>query len=447
MTRGERRSLGRAARTRVPRAVHGEWKPAPDRDDPLDVLIATDRGRVASLLPIRYGRMLASPFAFLRGAAAIMAADLAPTPTSGARVQACGDAHIGNFGGFTTPERRQVFDLNDFDETLPAPWEWDVKRLVASVVVAGRGKGLDAADRQAAALTAIAGYHDRLRSLGKAPTLEAWYDSIELAKLIDMGNPHLRDRRRRRASRAQHDDVTSVRTLTRVDRGRPTITDAPPLVYHPRTAGERAMARSMHGLHTRYRHALRADAAALFDRFRVTDLAVKVVGVGSVGTRCGIALYAAGPGDLLILQIKEARQSVLEPYAGKSRFANHGERVVNGQRLMQAASDIFLGWTADKRGHQYYIRQLRDGKVKPMIDRFDARALAMYAGACGWALAGAHARTGDAARITGYLGRSDRFGLSVARFAERYADQTERDYDKLVAAVRHGRIRADTTSM
>ncbi len=444
MTRAERRAQGKALRIQVPRSIHGTWQPAPQRPDPIAVLKASDRGRLTTLLPIRYGRMLASPFAFLRGAAAVMASDLGATPRMGLHVQACGDAHIGNFGGFATPERRLVFDINDFDETLPAPWEWDVKRLAASVVVASRTNGLPRAAQRAAAFAAVRGYRTHMAALARLSHLQAFYSSIEVRSLVRRFGPGIDRRGRKQLKKAAVGDDLEVGKLVAIDQDRPLIRDAPPLVYHPSALAEHRLEKLLHSAIRRYVETLPHERAELVSQYQVDDLAMKVVGVGSVGTRCAVLLLSAGADDLLILQVKEARASVLEPFAGASRFANHGERVVVGQHLMQSASDIFVGWTSGPFGRDYYIRQLRDGKIKATIDRFGATRMIDYAGACGTALAGGHGRSGDAPQIAGYMGTSDLFDTSIVRFAERYADQTEKDYALLRAAVKRGRLPADT---
>jgi len=427
----------------VPRGSHADWKAPADRSDPLRILAETDRGRVAALLPIRYGRMLASPFAFFRGAAAIMAADLAATPATGLHVQACGDAHLANFGGFATPERRLVFDVNDFDETLPGPWEWDLKRLVASIVVAGRDRALSAPDINAAAMATVGAYRDRIRTTAQLPLLDAWYYSMEVKHLLELlGDPEKRQWAlslvTKAATKAVQDDVVESVVTTTVD-GHPVIKDAPPLIFHPRGPDERRLESATRVALAKYRTGLRSDSAALVTRYHLLDVAIKVVGVGSVGTRCVVMLLADDLGDLLVLQGKEARASVLEAYAGKSRYRNHGERVVAGQRLMQAASDIFLGWTS-VGSRDYYLRQLRDGKIKAPIERVDAKMLSNYGMACGWVLAAAHARTGDTAQIAGYAGANDRLLETFATFGEHYADQNQRDFAEFKAAVRQGRI-------
>jgi uncharacterized protein (DUF2252 family) len=440
----ERKARGKALREEAPRARHSGWKAARGRADPIEILRRNSAGRVPHLLPIRYGRMLRSPLAFYRGAAAIMAADLARTPASGVRVQACGDCHLLNFGSFATPERRVIFDINDFDETLPAPWEWDVKRLAASFVIAARNSHFSQRIARAAGAAAVRSYRERMAEYAELPTLEAWYASVS-GIVEDAEDPELRSRYERLVRKERRRDHAREFTHLAYDAaGVACIRDDPPLIYHPDAERDPAFWREVHRVLARYRKSLADDRRVLFDRFRLCDLAVKVVGVGSVGTRCTIALFLAGENDPLFLQLKEARHSVLEPFAGKSAYANQGQRVVAGQRLMQAASDIFLGWTDGEGGRDFYVRQLRDVKITPMIELMKPRNLVNYARACGWVLARAHARSGDAAVLAGYLGKSETFDDAIATFAIAYADQNERDHAALVAAVRAGRIEART---
>jgi uncharacterized protein (DUF2252 family) len=440
----ERLAAGRALRDKVPRSAHADWKPAADRPDPIDLLEESNRNRVPGLVPIRYGRMLPSPFTFLRGAAAVMAHDLAATPATGVRVQACGDCHLMNFGAFASPERTLVFDINDFDETLPAPWEWDLKRLAASVVVAGRHRGGSKRDCREAVLACVRSYRERLREFARMKVLDVWYARIAFKTLVRLS--------RTAAERALWEQgALSARARTAVHvipklvstvREHRRIVDNPPCIYHP--AQVDTFEAEMRDLFKHYRASLVDSVRFLFDRFRFVDAAVKVVGVGSVGTRCAVAYFEAGADDPLLLQVKEAQHSVLEPYAGKSPYQNQGQRVVHGQRLMQSASDIFLGWSRDDgRGFDFYVRQLRDMKGSVPLEAMTPPDLADYAAYCGWALARAHAKSGDAARISGYLGKGDAFDEAVAAFAAAYADQTERDHAALVAAVRSGRLHAE----
>ena len=442
----ERMAEGKAVRDRVPRTSHSKWKPPANRPDPVAILKESDHGRLPELLPIRYGRMIQSPFAFFRGAAALMAADLAGTPKTGFRVQACGDAHLLNFGGYGSPERRLVFDINDFDETLPAPWEWDVKRLVASVVLAGRQIG--ARDRVCsdAALATVASYRTHMREYAQMTALNAWYSHLD-AEIFIKEAKTVEDKKYWRQIEKSAKQQTAEHIfpkMTKVVRGRRRIVDRPPLVYHPRDYSK--IDTHVRDMFHRYRHTLPEERRVILDRYHIVDIARKVVGVGSVGTRCAVALLMAGENDALFLQFKEALPSVLEAHAGKSRYPNHGERVVTGQRMLQASSDVFLGWTRDDDGHDYYFRQLRDMKMKFDLEAMNKSEWLEYVQICGWTLARAHARTGDAARIGGYVGKNSIFDDAIAEFAAAYADQTERDHAALLKAIRAGRVRAADTS-
>jgi len=434
---------GRGLRDHCPRGSHATWTPPTDRLDPLAVIEESNRGRMAELVPIRYGRMLASPFAYFRGAPAVMAADLARTPTNGVLVQACGDCHLLNFGGFATPERRLLFDINDFDETLPAPWEWDVKRLAASFVVAARVNRFSKADAHAAALACVRSYRLRMAEFAGMRVLDVWYSRVD-ARAIQpiVREADARNRLLQRIRKAYRKDVVGkgFPKLVDVVEGKPRIRDVPPLIYHrPEDQGEEFWARITTAL-AEYRATLPFERRALLDRYRLMDIAIKVVGVGSVGTLCAVVLLMAGADEPLFLQVKEARQSVLEPYAGESAFVNRGERVVTGQRLMQSASDIFLGWTKGAAGRHFYVRQLRDMKLKPLVETFLPAMMLRYADLCGWTLARAHARSGRPALISGYLGKGMQFDEAVAKFAVAYADQNEHDYRLLCEAVQSGRI-------
>jgi len=439
-TLDERFAEGRKLRTKASRASHADWHPTRSRRDPVERVIESSRGRVPELLPIRYARMLQSPFAFFRGAASIMAADLHHTSRTDLRVQACGDCHLLNFGMFATPERRRIFDINDFDETLPAPWEWDVKRLAASFVIAGRNNRFSGTDCRAAASACARSYRENMWVHARQTTLEAWYSRID--DVFDsVHDPELRrfyEREWRKATRRDH--TAEHANLSHVARGKPRIHDDPPLVYHPSGAHKNRFDGDARRALRRYRESLPEDRRPLFDRYQLGDLAMKVVGVGSVGTWCGVALFLASANDPLYLQIKEARASVLEPFAGKSALDNHGERVVVGQRLMQAASDIFLGWTRGDGGRHFYLRQLRDFKIKPAVELMRPWNLERYAELCGKALARAHARSGDSAVLAGYMGKSKQFESAITRFATDYAKQNESDYDEFVAAARKGRF-------
>jgi uncharacterized protein (DUF2252 family) len=439
----ERMDEGRQLRKQVPRSSHAGWSPPADRPDPLDLLLEQDKNREQDLIPIRYGRMLVSPFAFYRGSAVVMARDLAATPTSGLHVQACGDAHLSNFGTFATPERNQVFDINDFDETLPAPWEWDVKRLAASVIVAGRANGHKAADSAEAAAAAVRSYRERMTEFASMGHLAVWYNRISGADIAAVVPPKVSRNVQRGLLNATHRDHLQVfQKMVSAEGGHLRMVDDPPLVVH---IDDAELEERLRTVARTYRSSIRDDLRALLSRYTFVDTARKVVGVGSVGTRCYLVLMQGNHDeDPLFLQIKEANASVLEPYAGKSTYANHGQRVVRGQQYVQAASDIFLGWGRGLYGIDFYVRQLRDMKASIDVALLAPDRMVLYAEMCGWALARAHARSADAARISGYLGNGPAFDDAIVNFAIAYADQTERDHAALVAAVKSGRIKAIT---
>jgi uncharacterized protein (DUF2252 family) len=435
---------GKSLRANCPRGAHAGWKAPADRRDPVDLLTESSAGRLPQLVPIRYGRMMLSPYTFFRGAAAIMAADLSRTPAAGISVQSCGDCHLMNFGGFATPERNIAFDINDFDETLPAPWEWDLKRLATSFVVAAFDNGLAKAEARDLAVRVTTRYREHLRDYAQLGVLQRWYARIDTDDLIatllsKKGKAFVRAQVDRAASRSVLED--DFPKLASLEGGKPRIKDNPPLIFHQTSLKSQEYLRFVKSAFHRYRSSLSEERKALLDQFEFHDIAAKVVGIGSVGTACGILLLMAGPKDPMFLQVKEALPSVLEPYAGKSRFRNHGQRVVAGQRLMQSASDLFLGWTED-RGRHFYVRQLRDAKIKPLVEVADLARLRTYAQWCGWALARAHAKAGDAALISGYLGNSMRFDDAVGDFALDYAEQNERDHQALRRAIASGRLEA-----
>jgi uncharacterized protein (DUF2252 family) len=441
----ERRAEGKALRDAVPRAEHGGWKPPKERRDPVEIVLAANEGRLPELLPIRHGRMSQSPFAFYRGSAAIMAADLAHTPSSGLRVQACGDAHLSNFGAFATPERGVIFDVNDLDETLPAPWEWDLKRLTASVVLAGRHIQLKQSESARAARAAVRSYREHMAQYAFMRALDIWYERLDLKRLIDsVPGDAERARMKQRLEKARGRSVAEhdFPKLAEHVGSMPRIKDNPPLIFHHSLVKEQQGTEELKAAWALYHESLPEHVRVLFDRFHLCDMAVKVVGVGSVGTACLIALYMAADDDPLFLQIKEANASVLEPYAGKSLHENHGQRVVVGQRLMQSASDIFLGWTQGHLGRHFYVRQLRDVKISADVEGMDDDMLRRYAATCGWALARAHARTGDAAMISGYMGSGRSFDEAICDFGVDYADQSERDHKAFVKAIREKRVKA-----
>jgi uncharacterized protein (DUF2252 family) len=443
-TLDERKSAARLLRSSVPRSSHAQWSPPRGRD-PIEVLEAQAASRVGELIPIRHGRMAESPFAFYRGAAAVMARDLATTPVTGLSVQACGDAHVANFGKFATPERNLVFDLNDFDETLPGPWEWDIKRLCASLHIVARDRGFSAVQCDEIVTVAVRSYRERMLRSAALRTLDRWYDRIHIKEVIAHFPPRYQGMVRRDIKRAQRKDHRrAVAKLTRNVDGEVQFREDPPLVVHLRETSHDA--EDLASMVDSYRQSLTEDRRNLFDRFHVVDLARKVVGVGSVGTQCWIALLE-GPdhpgGDRLVLQIKEAQASVLEPYVGASSLGHHGLRVVAGQRLMQAASDMFLGWCdAPRTGAQYYVRQLWDVKGQSDLSKMDFGSISYYGALCALALARAHARTGDAVQIGTYLGPSPKFDRAMATFAARYAITNEQDHAALLAAIKKGRLAA-----
>jgi uncharacterized protein (DUF2252 family) len=438
--------MGKAIRDKCPRALHAEWKPPRDRPDLLRLIAQTDRGRIPELVPIRHGRMLESPFTFYRGAALNMAVDLGSMPSTGIRVQCCGDAHLVNFRGFGTPERRVQFDIHDLDETLPAPWEWDVKRLTASLVLACRENGLGDVCGADAARACARSYREHMIEYGKMTVLDVWYTSLDAEHLL----PTIRDaetRRRvtkrlakeRERSALEHDFPELAH---RPGGGDALIRDNPPTIFHPSGKAARdAFYAGVPESFAEYRESLLPSVRALLDRFQFKDMAIKVVGVGSIGTLCLVVLLMADDKDPLFLQVKEARASVLEAYAGKSVFRHHGQRIVQGHWLMQSASDIFLGWCTGKTGRHFYVRQLRDMKLKPMVSVFSSTDMVQFGEYCGWTLARAHARSGQRAMIGGYLGTKDAFDKAIAAFSIAYADQTERDYDLFRKAAQRGKLK------
>jgi uncharacterized protein (DUF2252 family) len=443
----QRRELGRAARQAVPRGAHAGWTPAQDRPDPVTLLEMQATGRLEELMPIRYGRMMASPFAFLRGSAIIMANDLAGTPKSGIQAQLCGDAHLLNFGAYASPERALLFDLNDFDETLPGPWEWDVKRLAVSFVVAGRDNGFDAADCREAAQASVASYRQRMAEFSEMGELEVWYSRVgeeEVKGLLSAARVTKRTTKKlsKNVRKARgRDSLQALSKLTTVVDERRRIIDDPPLLV--RIPEEDEIRSEIYSILESYKRTLQEDRRHLLERYRFVDAARKVVGVGSVGTRAYVVLLEGHDrDDPLFLQVKEAGSSVLEGHVPSGAYEHHGHRVVAGQRLMQAASDIFLGWFRGTEGRDFYWRQLKDMKGSAKVETMSSDELVLYAGLCGWALARAHARSGDRVQIAAYLGKSERFDRAVADFAAAYADQNERDHAALCAAVESGRLPA-----
>ncbi len=445
-TRAQRLAAGRALRTACPRSRQATWKHRGDGVDALALIEESNAGRIPGLVPVRYGRMAQSPFAFFRGCSIVQARDLLATPSTGVTVQLCGDCHIMNFGGFATPERNLIFDINDFDETYPGPWEWDVKRLAVSLVLAGRDRGFSQDVARGAVRSAVASYRERLFGYAVLSPVDVWYTRIGFDDLSGFFRKNadaigtLQDVERYARGRTSE---AVFPKLTAIADGHATIVDEPPLVYHFHQYLDEWDA-MIHAFFERYRRTLIADRQRLFEHYAFQDIAVKVVGVGSVGTRCAVALFLADGIDPLFLQIKEARRSVIESPGSATLFAHQGERVVTGQRLMQAASDIFLGWTEVPGSQDYYVRQLRDMKVSVDVDAFRPRMLIDYGAVCGWALARAHAKAGDAATIAGYLGRADRVDRAIARYAGAYADQVERDFAEFKAAIRSGRFPVET---
>jgi uncharacterized protein (DUF2252 family) len=455
----ERVARGKAARDEVPRASHAKFEPLSSRADPVALLERQARTRVPELVPIRYGRMLVSPFTFYRGAALIMANDLGPTPRSGLTVQCCGDAHLSNFGVFASPERALVFDVNDFDETLPGPWEWDVKRLAVSMLIAARDNGFRAKEQERIVLDTVGRYRTAMADFAGMKDLEVWYSHLDIetamqeygsqfkAKIVKRGEKTL-------AKARTKDSMTAFSKLTHVVDGKARIIDQSPLIVPiaQLAPGEERdeIFDELHQLLRGYRETLEFDRRVLLEEFELSDFARKVVGVGSVGTRAWIALLFGRDGqDPLFLQMKEAEASVLEEFLGPSEFSNHGERVVVGQRLMQATSDIFLGWLhvdsgLDGKARDFYGRQLKDWKGSAEIEQMVPKAMATYGKLCGWTLARAHARSGDRIAIAAYLGNGDSFDRAIVEFSKAYADQNDSDYQELAAAVKSGRITAET---
>ncbi len=459
LTVAERVARGKAARAEVPRSSHGTFEPAATRPDPVELLERQAQTRVPELVPIRYGRMLVSAFTFYRGAAMIMARDLALTPRSGLQVQCCGDAHLSNFGVFASPERRLVFDINDFDETLPGPWEWDVKRLAVSMLIAARDNGYLAKHQERIVLETVGRYRTAMSEFAGMDNLAVWYARLEIEALLAERGAELKPAALKRTEKAlakarTRDSMSSFSKLTQVVDGHVRIVDQAPLIVPISKlvpgADREEVLESLRGLVRRYRGSLEFDRRTLLEQFRLMDFARKVVGVGSVGTRAWIALLLGRDGgDPLFLQLKEAEASVLEEFLGTSQFKNHGQRVVTGQRLMQATSDIFLGWLRvesplDGEARDFYGRQLKDWKGSVEIDQLKPEGMAVYGNLCGWTLARAHARTGDRVAIASYLGSGPNFDRAILEFSKAYADQNERDYQQLVEAVKTGRVTAET---
>jgi uncharacterized protein (DUF2252 family) len=459
LTPAERAARGVEARAAVPREDHSVFDPPPGRPDPIALLTEQAKSRVPELVPVRWGRMMVSPFTFYRGAALPMASDLAATPVSGLAVQACGDAHLSNFGIFGSAERRLVFDVNDFDETLPGPWEWDVKRLATSLEVAARGNGFSGKQRRNIVAATVASYRRAMRSFAGMTNLDLWYAHADMDQLRAQFEPQLNARQRKAVDKGiakarVRDSMQEVSKLTQLTDGRPRIISDPPLLVPidelmSGHAERKVFTAQIHDLIGKYRRTLETDRRYLLEQYEFADLARKVVGVGSVGTRCWIVLMLGrDEADPLFLQVKEAEKSVLSRFVGASKFANQGQRVVAGQRLMQASSDIFLGWQRieaglDGQSRDFYVRQLRDWKFSADIESMVPAGLRLYGELCGWTLARAHARSGDRIAIASYLGGSDAFDQAIVQFSHAYADQNERDFQALLHAVSEGRITAE----
>ena len=444
-SRAERVAAGKHLREVCPRSSHAAWTPPPGRPDPVDLVLKADKGRVPELLPLRHGRMVQSPFTFYRGSALAMAVDLAGTPATGVRVQCGGDSHLVNFRGLATPERQVIFAINDLDETLPAPWEWDLKRLATSFVIASRDNGLGEAVGKEAVLSCVRSYRERMAEFSEMKTLDLWYHAVVAEDLLaGIKDPDLRRRGIKRLAKARETSTSEgiFPKLTEASGGAAVIKDNLPAIFHAKGHVAGVVHPDVTEGWQRYRETLTPAHRMLLDRYEIKDAAIKVVGVGSVGTLCWMALLMDGEGGALLLQFKEARASVLEDYAGKSVFPNHGQRVVNGHRLMQPASDIFLGWTEGRRGRHFYVRQLRDVKIKFAVETFGVAEMDLFADWCGHTLALSHARSGDPALISGYLGKSDALDQALAAFSIAYADQNEKDHAALKRAIRTGKVEA-----
>ena len=443
-SRAERRKQGKALREKCPRTSQGEWRPRSKPHDIIKLLEESDADRIPGLIPVRYQRMSASPFTFFRGSAIVQARDLATAKVSGITVQACGDCHLANFGAFASPERTFIFDINDFDETYPGPWEWDIKRLGASLILAARDCGFSKGNANAAVHAAAASYRERMAEFAEMTLLERYYAAVTYEDIQEYfrNDPDISARllKKYKKARSQTSEAVAPK-LTTIEGGQTVIKDNPPVLYHIQ-GFTKAFDKQREQFTKKYKQSLQADRRLLYEGYRYRDAVVKVVGVGSVGTRCMLALLFHDD-DPLFLQVKEARRSVLEPPGGKSRYANQGYRVVEGQRLMQAASDIFLGWSSTKH-HDYYLRQLRDMKASAEVETFKPSTLVGYATLCGWTLARAHAKTGSAVMIAGYLGSTERFDDALAKYSVTYADQVEQDYKAFQTAIRSGRLSVET---
>lgn len=443
-TRKDQYNFGRSLRKNCSRTSHGKFSIT--ERNVADLHIERTKGRIEELLPIRYQRILESPFTHFRGAAGIMANDLGHRKSTTLNIQICGDCHLMNFGGFATPERNIIFDINDFDETAIAPWEWDLKRLAASFTIAASHKALSKSKCKEIAKIVVASYTKNMRKYAKMSALQVWYEDIRFEDMIKSSNDNLSkklDQKRLEKASERTPHEKEFEKMTEVRDGKARILDNPPLIYHLEGSRQEDFMHRAENAFLRYKESLPDDRKVLLENYKIQDVAVKVVGVGSVGTWCGIILLLSDSGDPLFLQFKEAYESVVTPFTAKSEYVHHGQRVVNGQRLMQSASDIFLGWTTDDSGRNYYIRQMRDAKIKPVIETMNFKNLVHYAKSCGWALAQAHARTGKAAAIAGYIGKSDKFKKAIGRFSQVYSRQNNKDYHALLTAVKQGIIKME----
>jgi uncharacterized protein (DUF2252 family) len=438
-------AAGKALHKTCPRKAHAAWKAADGRPDPVQLVLDAERGRLPDLLPLRHGRMARSAFTFYRGSALAMASDLASTPSTGVHVQCCGDAHLCNFGGFATPERKVIFAINDLDETLPAPWEWDVKRLAASFVVACRDNGLKDGVAKDVVMTCVGAYRESMAEFSQMKTLELWYYAMNADELVANIKDHkIRKRGLKRLKKERGKSIAEdiFPKLVETKGEKPIIKDELPTIFHNEANPAGTVAPALKQAFAAYRNTLAHAYQSLLDRYQLKDVAMKVVGIGSVGTSCAVLLLMASEGDPLFLQVKEARASVLEPYAGASVFPHHGQRIVNGYRLMQPASDMFLGWTVGLEKRHYFVRQLRDIKISIRVETFGAAEMDLYATWCGRALALSHARSGWSTMLSGYMGKNDSFDQAIADFSVAYADQNEKDHSALESAVRRGKVKA-----
>jgi len=444
-TYAERYEAGKALRNACPRAAHATWKQPGHRPDAVKLVLEAEKGRRPDLLPLRHGRMVRSPFTFYRGAALTMASDLASTPATGIRVQCCGDAHLCNFGGFATPERRIIFSINDLDETLPAPWEWDLKRLATSFIVGCRDNGMSESLAKDMATNCVRSYRESMAEFSQMKTLELWHQAMWAEDLLTgIRDPGMRQRviKRLEKERAKSRAEEMFPKLAETRGNLHVIRDQLPTIFHDEAFPPGQIEKAIRDAVAGYRATLSPAYQHLLDHYELRDIAIKVVGIGSVGTSCWVALFMSGENDALFLQIKEARASVLEPYAGASKLSNHGQRVVDGYRIMQPYSDIFLGWTIGVKGRHYFVRQLRDTKISPRVETFGRLEMDVFSGWCGKALALSHARYGHSAMLSGYMGKSDTLDRAIATFAVSYANQNEKDHAALQRAVRKGSVKA-----